>query len=1192
MATTRDRYILDVDVRSATRNVDQLKAKIDQLGGSQTQQRIRQLQQTINGIKFDRLTREVEELKRKLDELARTRADDALDDVGDSARGASGAMSSLRGAIGAVVAVLSVGAFVSWTRSAIDAKRQMDALTNSLATFTGSTASAQREMQRISGLATEMGVRVEDLAGSFTIFSRFGLDTSSEALRAWTNIALATGKSMDQLGEAVADALTGEFERLKEFGIRVSQENGVFTASIAGQQDIVANSTTELIRKLQALGSEGGAWAGGIERNTGTLSGSMNRLSNAVGNASRAFVEGLEPSLIRINNMVADLLSTNEDLARELGQNLGQALETVAQGVRALGDMLGLLQEAMRALGVAFGIAALVKFSGYLLAAAESGTTFAAMLKTIGSFSGAAMLQLPIVGNLIAGISKMVGGLALAFSVTSAAVVTAVGAITAVFLVVDRLMKRAFDISPVEGLVSMLWTVVTGVGPAIVEVLENIADAWNWAGGDLQPLDKILALDDTEEKLAILKRRYEGLVIFGSQEDVDRGREMIRILEEAAAATEQLRLARAKANEAAVIRGQMVNELLAPHERAIELARQFASTDYSTPAQAVTNRVAAAQQTISDLEQAFTDLQAGMAGGRGISEGMANTLWPEYAELVAAARRELEAATAAQTEFFRRGEEGTYARFFNDLMEGAANAQRETQFTTWAIEDLQTAIVNGGTAEELERWRSALEQLTPDSFNSFYQSLVEGAQATVRETGYTQQAIEALGEALRAGAISPEVYREAMRRLNTEMDSEAVRTYQTVLAELNTTFAESQANAAINADAMAQLTEQYSNQVISLEQYRAGIQALGGAFDNYTLRIGDTDAYLNNLRGTVEDSIQIDQRKMDALRQLTAEFQTGSLAPELYRQMVQAMGFEIDATTGRVRALMTEMELLKASADEALASAEARIRAAQEQAELSGYEGVERALRAIILEEERLRDATIERLRAQALANGVSEADLNAQIARIEEQTRATIAARQEAARIEEANRRRFDETRRMIPTPTGPRAGGVTPREPSRTPITDWLDGIFGNNGASGLGTRSNPAYVIPIFQGLDDLFGDLTRRIINQSDLTGNITGVLNSLSSPLAAANRGGGFLGDLFGGFFATGGNLPPGRFGIVGEAGPEVVSGPATITPLQGQQVVYNINAVDVRSFQEMLAQDPSFVHAVVQRAQRRIPGSR
>ncbi len=92
--------------------------------------------------------------------------------------------------------------------------------------------------------------------------------------------------------------------------------------------------------------------------------------------------------------------------------------------------------------------------------------------------------------------------------------------------------------------------------------------------------------------------------------------------------------------------------------------------------------------------------------------------------------------------------------------------------------------------------------------------------------------------------------------------------------------------------------------------------------------------------------------------------------------------------------------------------------------------------------------------------------------------------------------------------------------------------------------------------------------------------------------------GGFLGSLFSGAKATGGYIPSGRFGLVGEKGPELVSGPAQVTStadtaaLMGGRttaVTYNINAVDAASFKQLVAQDPEFIYNVTRVGQRRMP---
>jgi lambda family phage tail tape measure protein len=86
-----------------------------------------------------------------------------------------------------------------------------------------------------------------------------------------------------------------------------------------------------------------------------------------------------------------------------------------------------------------------------------------------------------------------------------------------------------------------------------------------------------------------------------------------------------------------------------------------------------------------------------------------------------------------------------------------------------------------------------------------------------------------------------------------------------------------------------------------------------------------------------------------------------------------------------------------------------------------------------------------------------------------------------------------------------------------------------------------------------------------------------------------------IGDLFGGFFANGGNLGAGKWGIAGERGPELISGPASVTPMSGggvTNVTYNINATDAMSFKQLVAQDPGFIHAVVMQGAKSMPGTR
>ncbi len=76
--------------------------------------------------------------------------------------------------------------------------------------------------------------------------------------------------------------------------------------------------------------------------------------------------------------------------------------------------------------------------------------------------------------------------------------------------------------------------------------------------------------------------------------------------------------------------------------------------------------------------------------------------------------------------------------------------------------------------------------------------------------------------------------------------------------------------------------------------------------------------------------------------------------------------------------------------------------------------------------------------------------------------------------------------------------------------------------------------------------------------------------------------------------AGGGQLMATRPTLVGEQGPELfipsTSGSLLPNGGMGSQVTYNINAVDARSFQQLVASDPEFIFSVTEVGRRRIPG--
>ena len=113
----------------------------------------------------------------------------------------------------------------------------------------------------------------------------------------------------------------------------------------------------------------------------------------------------------------------------------------------------------------------------------------------------------------------------------------------------------------------------------------------------------------------------------------------------------------------------------------------------------------------------------------------------------------------------------------------------------------------------------------------------------------------------------------------------------------------------------------------------------------------------------------------------------------------------------------------------------------------------------------------------------------------------------------------------------------------------------------------------------------------------LRSQIRSVMAQLFSANSSSVKGGGsFLGGLLG--FASGGIIPTNAPVLVGERGPEIIAGASgrQVIPnneLGGNSTInYNISAVDARSFKELIASDPSFIHAIAMQGAKGIPSRR
>lgn len=161
---------------------------------------------------------------------------------------------------------------------------------------------------------------------------------------------------------------------------------------------------------------------------------------------------------------------------------------------------------------------------------------------------------------------------------------------------------------------------------------------------------------------------------------------------------------------------------------------------------------------------------------------------------------------------------------------------------------------------------------------------------------------------------------------------------------------------------------------------------------------------------------------------------------------------------------------------------------------------------------------------------------------------------------------------------------------------IGGMLGSLFGGGGNTAGQSANNPLYVYDVAGGGGfggggaGIFGGGAPSTSSGGSIFSGVGDFFGGIGDTIS--NAWGGIT-DFFGGFFANGGTLGAGKWGIAGERGPELISGPANITPMgMGTNVTYNINAVDAQSFKALVAADPSFIHAVAMQGAAAIPGRR
>lgn len=267
--------------------------------------------------------------------------------LGASAQAAMSRVSGMTGALGGIATAGAglaltavVGGMVALGTAAVQASAKFEAYRASLTTILGDSDKASMAFDRLAQFAAKTPFSLDQAVTGFTKLKALGLTPSEEALTSYGNTASSMGKDLNQMVEAVADAATGEFERLKEFGIKASQNGDKVKFTFQGVTKEVGKNSAEIQAYLMGIGNTN--FAGAMDKQARTFNGAMSNLSDTWDQTLAKIGDGaLMSAMGKVVAMISDGLTAISPILVSIGNAMGGLVNAFTSILSGVGDVFG-----------------------------------------------------------------------------------------------------------------------------------------------------------------------------------------------------------------------------------------------------------------------------------------------------------------------------------------------------------------------------------------------------------------------------------------------------------------------------------------------------------------------------------------------------------------------------------------------------------------------------------------------------------------------------------------------------------------------------------------------------------------------------------------------------------------------------------------------------------------------------------
>lgn len=388
------------------------------------------------------------------------------------------AMSGVMAAVTATLAAPVVG--FKWM---VGANADMETYRNTLTVVLGDSKKAVDMLAWANKFAAQTPFEIPEIVEATTRMSAYGLN-AQKTLGIVGDMASVMGKDLMQAVEAVADAQTGELERLREFGITKDMIQAQAKLLGANPIDNTGHITDQKAFNAALFSLMEKRYKGGMEIQSKTFKGMLSNVKDFVGNAGRTLGA---PIFDTFKNGVGKLLEylnrvQNDGTLNVWAGKVKTAIDNAKTGFKEFMDTTQPIIDWLKDTGLPLLWDALTKVGGavkdvYTYVKDNWGEIAPVIVTIVGALTAWKLATeaviiwttlMGFIGPLIEGISLAIWGVKNATSLWEAA---------------QWLLNVAMDANPIGATI----VIISALGLAVYEVVKHFKDicawvekAWNW----------------------------------------------------------------------------------------------------------------------------------------------------------------------------------------------------------------------------------------------------------------------------------------------------------------------------------------------------------------------------------------------------------------------------------------------------------------------------------------------------------------------------------------------------------------------------------------------------------------------------------------------------------------------------------------------------------------------------------------